>query len=594
MQTPRLQDGKFPEPTRLHLERLRGQLDYEFGTFLSTYRELGENILPRRPRFAVTDVNRGERRNLKIVDGTPTMAARTLRSGMMGGITSPARPWFRLTTPDPDLSDIGSVHDWLELVGHRLLTIFLKSNVYKALPTVYGDIGNFATAAMALEEDMEQVIRAYVFPVGSYRIANDSKGRVAVFQRTFQMTVRQLVGKFGKQAPNGDIDWSNFSSFVKNQWDIGQRETWVQVSHTVEPNPSFKPGHPFSQFKKFREIYYEIGMAGASASDGYGMGGTGDGWDEKFLWVKGYDYFPILCPRWETNAEDAYGTSCPGMDAIGDVKQLYLMQKRKAQAIEKMVNPPLVGPAALRTLKSSILPGDTTYLDEREGMKGLRPIHEVNPRVAELIQDITDIRERINEAFYKDLFLMMLDTDRRQITAREIDERKEEQLLALGPVLEQLDQDLLNPMIEITFQIAVTQGIIPPPPQELMNQPLRVEYLSIMAQAQKLVGLQGLQTFMGMVNNMGQLFPEIVDKVDIDKYVEVAGDATTVPPGVVRTEDAVQQIRQQKQQAAAAQQQAEQMSQATQAAKNLSQADMSGDNALTRLSQATQGGQVGA
>ena len=115
---------------RQQYEVLRGQLDLERSSFLPHWRDLAEFIAPRRPRFTITDVNSGERRSSNIIDGSATYAMRTLRSGMMSGVTSPARQWFRLSMPDPELSEFGPVKDWLYTVGQRMSTIFLKSNLY--------------------------------------------------------------------------------------------------------------------------------------------------------------------------------------------------------------------------------------------------------------------------------------------------------------------------------------------------------------------------------------------------------------------------------------------------------------------------------
>ena len=160
---------------RQRKELVRAQLENERSSFLSHWRELGDFILPRRPRFQVTDVNRGDRRNQKIIDSTATFAARTLRSGMMGGVTSPARPWFRLTTPDPGLAESGAVKSWLDVVSRRMSTVFLRSNLYNVLPILYGDLGTFGTSAIMIEEDFDDVIRCYAFPIGSYSFANNYK-----------------------------------------------------------------------------------------------------------------------------------------------------------------------------------------------------------------------------------------------------------------------------------------------------------------------------------------------------------------------------------------------------------------------------------
>jgi len=85
--------------------------------------------------------------------------------------------------------------------------------------------------------------------------------------------------------------------------------------------------------------------------------------------------------------------------------------------------------------KASILPGDITYQDVREGQQGFKPVYQVDPRINELEQKQAQVRQRIQRAFYEDLFLMLANDYRNdRPTAREIDERHEEKLLALGPV----------------------------------------------------------------------------------------------------------------------------------------------------------------
>ena len=573
------------ESKRKRYEILRAQLELERSSFLSHWKDLGNYILPRRPRFSVTDVNRGDRRNQNIIDATATLAARTLRSGLMSGITSPARPWFRLTTSDQSLNDRSQVKFWLHNVTQRMTSVFLRSNLYNVLPIVYGDLGVFGTAPISIEEDMDTTVRFYSFPVGCYTIANNGKLRVDVFNRDFRMTVRQVVERFGQADKGGDIDWSNISDTVKNYWERGEREAWIDICHVVTPNSEYNPKLLHSKYKRYASCYYERGNQGVS-DRGYDVA-------DKLLSEKGYDFFPILCPRWETTGEDVYGTSCPGMEALGDIRALQVMQKRKAQAVEKMVNPPMVGPSSLRNTKTSILPGDITYSDERDGQKGFRPAHEIQFRVQEISMDIQETQRRISRCFYEDLFLMLAQSDRRDITAREIDERHEEKLLALGPVLEQLNQDLLDPLIDATFNIMLRQGQIPEAPQELQGMELKVEYISVMAQAQKMVGISGVERFSQFMMQMASVNQGVLNKWDMEQTADVYADMTSIPPGIVRSDEDTAALHAQQ---AKAQQQAmaaQQLKDSTSAVKNLSQSEMGGDNALSRLSQGAQAAQGG-
>ncbi len=572
---------------RASYEILRAQLEADRSSFISHWSDLSQNIFPRRSRFTVTDTNKGDRRNQKIIDSTATLAARTLRAGMMGGVTSPARPWFRLTTPDPELAEMAAVKEWLFTVTSRMNLVFLRSNLYNCLPIVYGDMGTFGTSAMMVEEDFQSVIRFYPFPIGSYSISNNSRLKVDTFMRDFQLSVRQVIEKFATDE-KGNIDWSILSEAMKQYYERGQMETQVYITHLIKPNPDYDPKRVESKYKKYLSVYFERGNIGNQTTNYLTSTDS-----TRYLSKKGYDLFPVLCPRWEITAEDSYGTDCPGMSSLGDIRQLQIMQKRKAQAIEKMVNPPMVGPTSLRNQKASILPGDLTFEDLRDGQKGFRPAHDVNLNLSHLEEEIMNIQKRISRAWFEDLFLLMAQDDRSGVTATEINEKKEEKLLAVGPVLEQLNQDLLDPLIDLTYDIMSRQGLIPPPPPELHGMPLKVEYISIMAQAQKALGISGIERFAGFMTNIGAAIPTVFDKIDTDELVNVYGDMTSVPPTMIRDQDAVQQIRDARSQQQQAQAKAEMIQQGAGAAKDLAGADMSGNNALTQLISQAKAGQAG-
>lgn len=485
--------------------------------------------------------------------------------------------------------EFGPVKTWLADCSRRMYNAYRKTNFYQVAPIVYGDIGCFGTGAFFVDEDIENVARFYPMPIGSYCIANDARLRVRVFSREFMMTVRQIVEKFAYNPYTGELDWSRVSEYVKRAWDQSNYEQWVVVRHIVQPNNRFNPRMMDSMYKKYESVYYEPG--GTSTGTNYQNNQD----EEKYLSEKGYDYFPVLAPRWELSGFDVYATDCPGMTALGDIKALQKMQKRKAEAIEKMVRPPMVGSAALKNQKATILPGDITYVDNRKGEELFRPAYQVDPRIQEMMQDINDHQKRIQKAFYEDIFLMLALSDRREVTATEIAEKKEEKLIALGSVYDRLNEDMLDPMTEIVFSLMWQQGRLPEPPPELQGvEEIGVEYTSVMAQAQKLLGLSSVERFSGFVMNLAGQTQDmtILDKVDIDQMIDVYADRLGIDPSLVRPDNVVAEMRQARieQQQAAQQQQA--IMQGAKAAKDLAGADMAGDNALTRLVSQARAGAV--
>lgn len=558
---------------RTRYDALKKSLWSDRGSFESHWQEIASFMLPRRIRFQASDRNRGDKRNQNIINSTARYSIRTLASGLHAGLTSPARPWMKLTTPDPKLAAFGPVKAWLHEVTRRMLDLFLQSNLYNVLPIVYGDIGVFGTGAMAILEDSKELFRAYQYPIGSYALGLDARGLACSFVREYELTVRQVVEDFGVQTGYRDIDWTHISPTVKNLWENGQYESSVPCVWTVTPNEQADDSRVGSKYLPWSSCHYEAG----SNQDG----------TKGFLRESGFRTFPILAPRWDVTGEDTYGTDCPGMTALGDVKQLQIEERNKGKAIAKMIDPPLVGPANLRTQKTSLLPGDVTYINEMDGTKGLHSIHEVNIDLNDLRMDIGEVQYRIQRAFYEDLFLMLARSDERggleRPTAREVDERHEEKLLALGPVLERTNDELLDPLIDRVFGLMEAHGLVPDPPDELDGVRLKVEYVSILAQAQKLVGIVGQDRFFASVIPLAQADPGVLDKLDLLQGVDNYADMLGVDPRIVRSTEEAQQRAQQRaqaQQMAEAAQQADVMASATQ---KMGATPMNGDTALNRV-----------
>lgn len=568
---------------RQRYELLRSQLDIERTSFVAHWKDLNDFIRPRRGRFQITDVNRGERRSQKIIDSTGTFAARTCTAGMMTGITNPAQPWFRLTTPNPELAQQAAAKDWLRAVTDVMQGVFLGSNWYTTLPMLYSDLSVFGTAAIGIFEDDENVIRCQSFPVGSYWLGLDAKLRVRVFMREFRMTVRQLVEQFGKLNAAGDVtNWENFSPMVRTAWIDDKLETHVDVVHVIAPNTDYNPRYLESKYKAFSSCYYERGASGQTGTD-----------LDRFLLEEGFDECPIMAPRWEVTGDDTWATDCPGMTALGDIRELQTMRKRGAQALDKVVSPPMVADPNMRTSKLSVLPADVSYVRDPEG-KAFRPAYQIDPRFDQLNLREQSLRDMIRQAFYVDLFLMLTESDRRQITAYEVAEKKKEKLLALGPLMGNVDKELLDVAVDRVYAICDRRGLLPPPPPELEGSSLKVEYLNILSQALRLAQRADSSTqLIGFVNSIAQVQmtqAPVLDKVDFDELVADFADAAGVSEKAIVPDEQVQATRDQRAQQAAQAQRMATLESGSKTAKNLAGSDLSGNNALSGLLSAVGGG----
>ncbi|MDX7082514.1 portal protein [Serratia marcescens] len=553
------------ETRKQFLQNQLSQLVTARSTYDAHWKELSDFILPNCGRFLTTDAGRNKR-NTKVVDPTGGLASRTLESGMLSGITSPTRPWFSLNTPNKQLMDSWPVKMWLSQVVELMNDVMNKSNWYQSLTVLYRYLGTFATGAISILEDDEDVIRTHVLPIGSYYISNSDRLQVDTVFRKFSMTCRQLVAKFGLE---------NVSDSVKSAWDTGAYETWFEVVHAVLPNTNRDTGKLNSRNKRYSSIYYE-------------SGGSGD----KLLSESGFDEMPILVPRWDINGEDAYGSSCPGILALGGVKALQLQQKRKDQAIDKLVNPPMMAPSSMKNERLSLLPGDVSYVNGAGDMGGFKPVYEINPRINELLESIQDGRQLVNECYFVPLFNMFSNINTRSMPIEAVNEMRDEKMLQIGPVLDRLNDELLDPAIDRIFNIMNRRGMLPPPPEELQGQPLRVEYTSVMAQAQKAVGIGSIERFVGFIGNMTAAgFQQAADKLDVDQAIDEYGDMLGVPTTITKSDEQVQAEREQRAQQQQAAQSLQMGAGAADIAKTLSQSGTGDPNLLTSIQQAMQQGQ---
>lgn len=539
-----------------------GQLRNERESWMAHWKEISDYLLPRSGRFFVDDRNRGDKRHNNIYDSTGTRALRVLAAGMMAGMTSPARPWFRLTTSDPQLDESAAVKAWLADVTRLMQMVFAKSNTYRALHSMYEELGAFGTASTIVLADFNSVIHHYTLTTGEFAMAADHRGQVNTLYREFQMTVAQMVREFGRD---------NCSPTVQTLFDRGALEQWVTIMHAIEPRVDRDMTKRDDRNMAWKSVYFEHG-----------------GNEDQILRDSGFKEFPALCPRWATTGGDIYGNS-PAMEALGDIKQLQHEQLRKAQGIDYKTKPPLQAPTSLKSRDVDTLPGGISFVDSAAPNGGIRSAFEVNIDLSHLLADIQDVRERIKGSFYADLFLMLANGTNPQMTATEVAERHEEKLLMLGPVLERMHNEILDPLIEMTFSRMVEANIVPPPPDELQGMELNVEFVSMLAQAQRAIATNSVDRFVGNLGAVAGIKPEVLDKFDADRWADAYADMLGIDPELIVPGEQVALIRKQRAEAAQAQQQAALLNQGADTAQKLGSVDTSKQSALTDVTRAFSG-----
>ena len=542
------------------------QLGEDFDLWRPHFQEIAKYLLPRRYEWLVRrganiiqPANKVPPTNTFILDATGTIAARTLAHGLMNGVTSPARPWFRIRLYDFPEDDDSYPRDyiiWLEEAKRRMEIILAESNFYSAQGVIYLELCSFGTGAMLLYDDFEDVIRFYNSPMGEYRLFQDNRRIVVGMVREFQMEVQQVVGEFGIQ---------NVSEQTKVKYNTGGSGLLqtVPITHLVEPNNQDDPSSIPAIFSH-REFYWEA----AHMTNG------------QMLRIKGYRESPIIAPRWDLQGNSTYGTS-PTMDALPDIKQLQLETKQKAQGMDKMIRPPIVADVMLRGQPDALLPGGTSYVPGNSF--GAKAIYTVNPPVAEISLDIKALQVRIKEIYYNNLFrnVSELETVR---SAAEVYERKSEDMLILGGVLERFHNEDLDLVIKRTFNIMLRRGLFPRPPPGLDPAAINIQYVSILADAQRAANTGSIERFMQLIGELTAVAPNVARIPDFDELVRDYAKRLNIPAKNLRSRaDVAAEIEAEKE-LVDAQQAALVGKDLTDAARNLAKADVGGGrNALQEL-----------
>lgn len=539
-------------------------------------RELADYLLPRRYKWLITpnQTARGSPINGHILDSTGTLSARNLASGITSGISSPIRPWFNLKVGRIDTTQTSPASLWLAECRRLMLLVLHESNFYESISQVYFDLVVFGTAVLLVYEDYDDVIHCYTPCFGEYYVDVDGKLRPCVFYREFTLTVAQVVERFGIE---------NCSETIRSLWksrDGASLTREIVVAHAIEPNEQpEKLGFP--RHFAYREVYWEYGGTGNPQAGGTNATG--------FLQKRGFLELPAIIFRWDLVANDAYGRS-PGMDALPDVKQLQQETKRKAQAIDKHVNPPMVADIQMKNQPASMLPGGVTYVQGITSGKtpGFAPAYQVQPELAGITTDIALIQDRIRKTFYNDIIQTISQYETRSnVTAQEIDVRKAESLIMLGPVFGRM-HSALGLFIERLWGVMVRADIFPEPPASIAGKAVDVEYISILSMAQDAAAGGGIERLFGLSGNLVGVDPSVMDNVDIDYGIAKYSALLNNDPKLIRSPEELQSIRSNRQRQQQQAQQVEMAEKLAQGAKTLSETDAGGGfNALQQLTGAS-------
>ncbi|MEN3749589.1 portal protein [Sphingomonas sp. HF-S3] len=552
------------------------------GDVVAEWYEIAGLCMPSRSR-ALVEGNRARLRaqassRANLYDGYPIRSFEICANGMLSGLSSRSRPWRKSVLEDEGLMDFYPVRVWLEAYDKLVYSALAASNFYEALLACYGEMAGFGTGAILLQNHdgvASPKLVAHALTVGEYGIALGEDLRPDALARSFTLTARQMVGAYvTDRFDRKTMHWDRVTTRVREAWDKGNYEQRFTIRQLIEPNPAWVPGRIGRIGMRYRSMKWEAGQDDRRA----------------FLAIEGYRSQPFMAPRWETLAGDVWGTG-RGKKALPDMRALQLQAKRKGEATDMVVKPPTWGPPTVDRV--GMLPGNHTTVAALDmNSPGIRPVYALPWQTIEVVgRDVVDARQAIDRMTYADLFMAI--TNMAGVQPRNMEElmrRHEEQLTQLGPVTDRANVELLQVASDRIGDILDSRGdllnVLPPPPQELQGAEIRTDFVSVLAQAQRMLGIGQTERAVSFVGNLAAAFPGAADNIDPDEIVRDYWERSGAVSSGLRDPRAVAQMREQRAQAQQAEQMAAMMpavKDGAEAARLLSEADASSGGALAAM-----------
>jgi hypothetical protein len=513
----------------------------------------------------------GQNTGMEIYDDTAMLARNTLVKGMVGYLCSRNQPWFGLEIPGmlnfprtslmrawsgKRVDSYPEVQKWIQNCQDVMYSAFNRSNFYDVIPEFISDGATAGTAHFLIEEEIAE--SRIVFTVPHFRecyIAENRFGKVDTNYRVNKMTLRQFVQQFGMEAmERADVNFKH--AYEQNMHE--QRE----VLHAIYPRKDWQPGRIDAKGKKWESdwVYRKGGKILASQQE------NSNGQGVTMLSEGGYDSMPILTWRWRKNSDEIYGRG-PAHDAWIAIATANQMGRTNLITAQKAAEPPMVAYEDQRG-KIQRGPNGITFIPPNRG-----DIRQTAPLALTTgVQNLpfnTEYQQRIgqiiNEHFHRDTFTLLTQlaqggASERMVTAQ-INELMTEKAALLGTIVGNLQSEGFDPMIARVYDIEARAGRIPEVPQillESMHEPIKVQYLGLLSQAQtRVTKVRSIQSGVALVTQITQFDPIAMHAVDTDQMVREAWDAVGGPASCLRPPKEIAQIREMAQKQQEKQQQIE-------------------------------------
>lgn len=485
-----------------HLQGIRQQREAD-------WMELSGWICPYRGRLPDKRTDRPHER--KAMERFTHIAANAVlrgASGMTSGMTPRNTNWFKPAFTDEQLMEIRGARQWLDSLDQRIRDCLSAGGFYQAILNFNLDLIWAGCALLYTEKSGHIPLRFETQQIGTFLIGRDAENKLDTVIRTLSLTPVGLAQRFGED---------KLLQSTRQKLKTAPYEE-ITIWHCVKREGSSYPS-----------VYWEEN-------------------GKDFLRVSRYYEMPFFFTSWH-EGKTPYGSG-PGDDCYPDARQIDVLERRKLAGLELLVNPPVACPPSLKEV-ADLAPGAINYVSQNEI---ITPIMNLQPYAAALqnIQaEILTVSRRLEQGLMAAIFSSTpLDQRPRDMSATEFLERKREMLQQLGPVISAYEPDVLIPMLFRIVRTLDRAGLTPPPPQELAGIPIymKIDFISPMSNALR---KSSAETARALFADIAAIFQatgknEIFDKIDLDQMTDELATGYGAPGSIIRSDQEVAAIRQQR------------------------------------------------
>lgn len=511
--------------TKLKISELRAifvQVFSDAEDWFTEGKEISRFIFPKRGKFdSLSPIKKKQNQRADVINPAAVDAFAVLTSGLHGRLTGQYRHWCQLDFLASRAKQNKILTNWLYSCQKKLHSAWRVSNFYEAMPSLYTECSGFGTSALHIADSSEYFFSFSPMTFGEFVFTVDSNGRLDMFFRIMDLTLRQLEMVYGRDA----LPESMQENLKANKAFINTT-TYRVVNAIYKENYFDKPIKSVHFFEGSTSNVKNSGEINSFVSE----------YPERPLKVAGYYDYPVIAPRWETVGTYPMGMSL-GSDVLQLVKRLQEMEKSFMKATHKAVDPPYNVPSRLRDTVS-LLPGAYNFTSN--------PDHKIEPIINSGFEytGVSAAAERVERAIqklcYNDVFLTaMRDPNASPLKARQIDNHEDEGIMRLGPIVGRFNREGLAPLVIRCFNSMYRRNLFDPIDPALLQQAggLSVTLIGPLAQMQKLIEVRSIQTFFNFLGGIVPFDDKARDKISIDRTVDEVADMTGVPTVILSTDD---------------------------------------------------------